>query len=69
VRTKLVVSQWHATTAKEDIDWTEQTFSKMFGIDGKTKTFDTLTVDDVKSVAAQVFSAQEADPKVRTFAG
>ena len=61
--------RWHATTAQEDIHWTEDIFTKLFGVDGKTKSFSTLTVMDVKEVAGKVFTAQDPDPTKRTFGG
>ena len=60
-----VLYRWHATTAKEDIEWTEQEFEKVF----EGKPLDRVTLTDFKEAAVRAFSSQELDPKKRTFAG
>ncbi|KAL5536114.1 hypothetical protein ACEPAF_4219 [Sanghuangporus sanghuang] len=60
-----VLYRWHATTAREDIKWTENEFQTLFN--GKALT--EVTLEDFKEAAVRAFSSQEPDPKKRTFAG
>lgn len=61
--------QWHATTAQEDIEWTERAFNNIFKLQATGKTFSTLTVNDVKATAGTLFKTQNADPSKRVFGG
>lgn len=60
-----VLYRWHATTAKEDIAWTENEFNELF--DGKP--LNALGLDDFKKAAYKVFTTAETDPRKRTFGG
>lgn len=60
-----VLYRWHATTAQQDIAWTENEFNNVFA----GKQLDTLTLQDFKQAAYKVFAAGEPDPKKRTFGG
>ena len=60
-----VLYRWHATTAQEDITWTENMMSQVF----KGKALDTLELSDFKEAVKEVFSGGEPDPRQRTFAG
>ena len=60
-----VLYRWHATTAEEDIKWTEDEFNMIFG----GKPLDQVSLDDFKKAAIRVFMQQEPDPKKRTFGG
>ena len=60
-----VLYRWHATTAEEDIKWTEDLFGDIFG----GKTLETLTLDAFKTAARTAFRGVEPDPKKRNFGG
>ncbi|KAI5117535.1 hypothetical protein M0805_004768 [Coniferiporia weirii] len=57
--------RWHATTAKEDIEWTDELFDGIF----QNKPFDQINLNDFRSAAVRVFAQSEPDPKKRTFGG
>ena len=61
--------QWHAVTAEEDIKWTEDLFNNAFRLKETGKTFGTITIDDVKVTAQELFRNQPLDPSKRTFGG
>ena len=61
-----VLYRWHATTAQEDIKWTEDEFGKIF----RGKALDTLDLNDFKEAARELFvSTHEPEPRKRTFSG
>ena len=60
-----VLYRWHATTAQEDIKWTENLFSQVF----KGKALDTLGLHDFEEAAKDIFTKSELDPRKRTFSG
>lgn len=59
-----VLYRWHATTAQDDITWTENMMNKIFG----GKALDKLELTDFQAVVKEVSSAPEPDPRKRTFA-
>jgi len=58
--------RWHATTSAEDIQWTDNMFSKIFG---STESIQRASPQDFLSAARQAFTSQEPDPKKRPFGG
>ncbi|TDL26424.1 heme peroxidase [Rickenella mellea] len=60
-----VLYRWHATTAKEDVKWTEESFNRLF----KGKPLDKVTLKDFGDVARDAFNTIDPDPKTRTFGG
>ncbi|KAK7052388.1 heme peroxidase [Favolaschia claudopus] len=54
--------RWHAALSKEDTEWTEKLFTKLF--DGKD--FDSITVEDFRNVAHQKMRPNP-DPRKWTF--
>lgn len=61
-----VLYRWHATTAQEDIKWTENVFGQVF----KGKALETLDLSDFQAAAKELFAnGHEPDPRVRTFSG
>ncbi|KAK0439191.1 heme peroxidase [Armillaria borealis] len=59
--------RWHATTAKEDIKWTEDEFASLFGAVGKSA--DQVTLDDFKVAAITAFRKVDPEPRNRVFGG
>ncbi|CAL1694713.1 unnamed protein product [Somion occarium] len=58
--------RWHATTAKEDIKWTEDLFKRTFG----DKPASQLTLEDFGPGVTKVWSTEvDPNPRTRTFAG
>ncbi|KAI8981356.1 heme peroxidase [Trametes punicea] len=62
-----ILYRWHATTAEQDIKWTEQIFEDAFK--GTGKTLDQLELKDFVPAVARTWSRIERDPRKRTFAG
>ncbi|KAH8111877.1 heme peroxidase [Phellopilus nigrolimitatus] len=60
-----VLYRWHATTAQEDIKWTEDEFNTIFN----GKALDQVDLSDFRTAAVNLFSTVEPDPKKRTFGG
>ncbi|EJC98652.1 heme peroxidase [Fomitiporia mediterranea MF3/22] len=60
-----VLYRWHATTAKEDIEWTRAEFNELFG----GKALNQVSLSDFKEAAVKVFASTEPDPKKREFGG
>ncbi|KAI5117531.1 hypothetical protein M0805_004764 [Coniferiporia weirii] len=60
-----VLYRWHATTAQEDVRWTEAAFGQIF----QGKSLDQLDLNDFRSAAVRVFSQAEPNPRKRTFGG
>lgn len=58
--------RWHATTSAQDIGWTENLFQEVFGAQVDLAS---VTTGNFKTVARNVFTTMESDPKKRTFAG
>ena len=59
--------RWHATTAREDIEWTEEEFKQIFKSSGKS--LDQIDLMDFKVAARHLFTAQDPDPTKREFGG
>lgn len=59
--------RWHATTAREDVEWTEAEFKEIFKSSGKP--LDQINLTDFKVAARQLFSLQEPNPRKREFGG
>ncbi|KAI0640160.1 heme peroxidase [Trametes polyzona] len=62
-----ILYRWHATTAQEDIKWTESIFSEAFKDTGKS--FDQLELKDFVPAVVKTWKNVETDPRKRTFAG
>ena len=62
-----VLYRWHATTAQEDIAWTEDEFRNVFAASGKP--LDQVTVDDFYAAAGRIFSGQQPEARQRVFGG
>lgn len=62
-----VLYRWHATTAKDDIAWTEAEFKQIFAASGKS--LDQVDLTDFKVAARQIFSSQQPDPRIREIGG
>ncbi|EPS97159.1 hypothetical protein FOMPIDRAFT_95975 [Fomitopsis schrenkii] len=58
-----VLYRWHATTAQQDITWTENMMGQVF----KGKALDKLDLADFKDAVKDVFGTAEPDPRKRTF--
>ena len=60
-----IVIQWHATTAHNDIAWTENIFKDAF--DGKP--FDKIELKDFIPAVGKAWRQVDPNPRTRTFAG
>lgn len=58
--------RWHATTAAEDITWTDNMFKGVFGANADLAS---VTPGDFGAAAKNALTAVNPDPKTRTFAG
>ena len=56
--------QWHATTAKDHIKWTEDIFNAAF----PGKPLNKLDINDFKSGVVRTFMNVDKNPRTRTFA-
>ncbi|KAK0466057.1 heme peroxidase [Desarmillaria tabescens] len=59
--------RWHATIAKEDIKWTEDQFSTLFSVTGKSP--DQVTLGDFRVAARSAFGQIDPEPRTRVFGG
>ncbi|KAI0354701.1 heme peroxidase [Trametes cingulata] len=62
-----ILYRWHATTAKEDIQWTEAIFTEAFKDTGKP--LDKLELKDFVPAVTKTWKQVDPDPRTRTFAG
>ncbi|KAI0778881.1 heme peroxidase [Trametes elegans] len=62
-----VLYRWHATTAEQDIKWTEDIFTEAFKATGKP--LDKLDIGDFVPAIVSTWKTVESDPRKRTFFG
>ncbi|KAI0732597.1 heme peroxidase [Fomitopsis betulina] len=58
-----VLYRWHATTAQDDITWTENMMNHVF----KGKALEKVGMADFKEAVKEVFTTSDPDPRKRTF--
>ncbi|KAI0658449.1 heme peroxidase [Cubamyces menziesii] len=62
-----ILYRWHATTAEDDIKWTEQIFEQAFKDTGKP--LDQLELKDFVPAVTRTWAKVDPDPRKRTFFG